>query len=165
MYGKILVSVWLVLASTLPTPPGRAIRFRVLADGWEQGTADAREMVIRDADSLHTVWAEIHASAGRPAGDPKVDFTKHVVVFVRLETQSDTDTRVEVTRASRERGRAGQNVRTIITVEETRREAGCSMIVMADRHVTPYALVEVEGTQEVVFRHVVKALPCESYRP
>lgn len=165
MYGKIVVSMLLALASTLP---GRPTRFRVLAEGWEQGEADAREMVIRDASSLHTVWDELHTrpeqSPGSAKAAPKVDFTTHVVVFIRMETQSDTDSGVEVKHVVRERARAGRNAQTVITVEESHREAGCSMIGIV-RHVAPYTLVEVEGTQEVVFRHVMKAIPCSSYIP
>jgi hypothetical protein len=112
MYGKIVVSMLLALASTLPAVPGRPTRFGVLAEGWQQGEADARELVIRDASSLHTVWDELHArpdqSPGSGTAAPKVDFTTHVVVFIRMETQSDTDSSVEVTRVVRERARGAK---------------------------------------------------------
>ena len=168
MYGKIVVSMLLALASTLQAMPGRPTRFKVLAEGSKQGEADARELVIRDASSLQTVWDDLQAKSDqlpiRGTEVPKVDFKTHVVVFIRMETQSDFDSSIEVTHVVRERARVGRNAQTVITVEESQREAGCSMISVV-QHVTPYTLVEVEGTQEVVFRHVQKAIPCTSYIP
>jgi hypothetical protein len=168
MYGKIVVSMLLALAYTLPAVPRRSTRFRVLADGWERGKTDARELVIRDASSLHTVWDELHArSAQLPfsgTAAPNVDFTTHIVVLIRMETQSHMESRVAVKRVVRERAHMGQNAQTAITVEESQLETGCVMLALL-QPVTPFTLIEVEGTQEVVFRHVKKAIPCSTYIP
>jgi hypothetical protein len=128
VYGKFVGSVLLGLAVTLPPVPGRPIRFRVLAAGAEPGAADARELVIRDASSLNTNWAELHEKSNQSPGSataaPKVDFTTHVVVFIRMETQSGTEAGVAVTRVVKGRASAGRNVQTEITVEESRLETG-----------------------------------------
>jgi hypothetical protein len=169
MFARIVVSIVLTLTSVVPAAPGKSTSFKVLAEGWQQGNADARETVIRDASSLQTVWDELHARPDQPPGSgpavPKVDFTTHVVVLIRLEPQTDTDTRVEATRVVREAGRAGETAHKVVTVEEWHREAGCMMIGII-QHVTPYTLVEIAGTQEeVVVRHVMKEIPCGSYIP
>lgn len=172
MYGKTVVSMLLILVTIPPAISGRPTRFRVLDEGRQQGEADARELVISDASALSTLWDELHAKSDRSSGGgtaaPKVNFATHVVVFIQMEPHRDTDPRIDVTRVVKERARAGQNAETIVTVEETRRETGCSMIVSTTQpKAAPYVLVEVAGTPEekIVFRHVQKEIPCRSYIP
>ena len=163
MYGNIVVRVLLALASALqagPGGPGKPARLRVLAEGRELGEADAREQVIRDAGTLRAVWDELRARSGGfgPGGGgrlPEVDFKTHVVVFVRLGGYAEG---VEVTRVVSVRARGGRRAQTVVTVEEQHLEARCpSMLTIAE---VPYTLVEVAGTQEIVFRRIMKAVPC-----
>ena len=160
MSGRIVVSVLLALASALQAGPAKPSRFRVLSEGREMGEADARGQVIRDADTLRTVWEELRARSNGfgPGSDtelPEVDFKTHVVVFVRLGEYAEG---VEVTRVMSERARGGQKAQSVVTVEVQRQQARCPSLITIMQ--TPYTLVEVAGTQEVVFRRVTKEVPC-----
>jgi hypothetical protein len=158
MYQKIIAGALLSLTFAWPAVTGRPVRFKLLAGGRATGEVDARALVIRDASALGAVWDEIHTqsellfSVGRTL--PAVDFTKHIVVFVRMEQQSGMDSSVEVTRVAR------RGTQTVVTVEERFPEAGCMMLGPSG-HWAPFTLVEVAGTQEVVFQRVRKAIPCD----
>jgi hypothetical protein len=160
MSGKLVVSVLLALASALQAGPARPARFRVLSEGRETGEADAREQVIRDAATLRAVWEELRARSdgfgpGSETKLPEVDFKTHVVVFVRLGEYAEG---VEVKRVLSGRAQGGQKAQSVVTVEVQRRQAQCLSLITIMQ--TPYTLVEVAGTQEVVFRRVTKEVPC-----
>src|SRR6266436_10031224 len=159
MYRKIIAVALLSLTFALPAMTGRPARFRVLAEGRALGAVDARALVIRDPSTLRAVWDELQTqselSLGASRTLPAVDFKTHVVVFVRMEPQSDTYSSLEVTRVARRRARTGQSAQTVVTVEERLPETGCTMLGTRG-HWAPFTLVQVEGSQEVVFKRVRK---------
>ena len=164
MYRKIIAVALLSLTFALPAVTGSPARFKVLIEGRALGAVDARALVIRDASALRAAWDELHRqselSLFASPTLPVVDFKTHVVVFVRMEPQSDMDSSLEVTRVARRRARTLHGAQTVVTVEERVPETGCTMLRPLG-HWAPFTLVQVEGTQEVVFKRVRKAIPCD----
>ncbi|HZS48097.1 MAG TPA: hypothetical protein VFC63_23710 [Blastocatellia bacterium] len=83
---------------------------------------------------------------------------------MRTKTQSGFEQGVRVKSLTTQRARTGNKTEIVVTVEEQQFESGCARLTLI-QELTPYSLAEIDGTQEVVFKHVTKSIPCRSYVP